>query len=291
MPAGGAGRGRRDNGLTAAEYAVAGDVDPRVGEHLLDVLGAGGIAAYLQPTSDLHPVTRINILPARPVDRLFVDRQHLATAKEYVAKLTRDEGLDDLDAAWQRIVADFHTGPTGPERPWPAAEELDEDDDPRPASAPPAPDGPAGRSPGYTGSGPAVGATGPEPEGPRPVDELRPVTGGPGGYTRHLRRAEDDSLLDALDRFGADLPDDPDDDGYVPPAPPPLPRLSQPTVFAVLGIVAGLLLLLWPTVLPISDGTAVLLGFTGVLAGVITLIWRMRSGDDDEDDFDDGARV
>ncbi|MGH3740001.1 MAG: DUF308 domain-containing protein, partial [Micromonosporaceae bacterium] len=26
-------RGRRDNGLNAHEYAVAADVDPRVGEH------------------------------------------------------------------------------------------------------------------------------------------------------------------------------------------------------------------------------------------------------------------
>ena len=51
VSAGGARRGRRDNGLDAADYAVAGDVDPRVGEHLLDVLAAGGIAAYLQPSA------------------------------------------------------------------------------------------------------------------------------------------------------------------------------------------------------------------------------------------------
>ena len=55
MSAGGARRGRRDNGLDASEYAVVGDVDPRVGEHLLDVLAAGGIAAYLQPSADLQP--------------------------------------------------------------------------------------------------------------------------------------------------------------------------------------------------------------------------------------------
>ena len=77
MSAGGARRGRRDNGLDAADFAVAGDVDPRVGEHLLDVLGAGGIAAYLQPSADLNPVTRTTTLPARPTDRLYVDRAHL----------------------------------------------------------------------------------------------------------------------------------------------------------------------------------------------------------------------
>ena len=80
MSAGGARRGRRDNGLDASEYAVAGDVDPRVGEHLLDVLAAGGIAAYLQPSADLNPITRTTTVPARPVDRLYVDRSHLTTA-------------------------------------------------------------------------------------------------------------------------------------------------------------------------------------------------------------------
>src|SRR5205085_2454875 len=37
VTSGGPRRGRRDNGLIAAVYAAAGDVDPRVGEHLLDV--------------------------------------------------------------------------------------------------------------------------------------------------------------------------------------------------------------------------------------------------------------
>ena len=58
MSVGDARHGRRDNGLVAAEYAAAGDVDPRVGEHLLDVLALDGIAAYLRPSTDLHPVTR-----------------------------------------------------------------------------------------------------------------------------------------------------------------------------------------------------------------------------------------
>ena len=97
MTSGGARRGRRDNGLVAAAYAAAGDVDPRVGEHLLDVLGLRGIAAYLQPASDLHPVTRTTTLPSRPTDRLYVDRAHLETAREYLAQL----GPDSPSAAEQ----------------------------------------------------------------------------------------------------------------------------------------------------------------------------------------------
>ena len=113
MTAGGARRGRRDNGLDASEYAVAGDVDPRVGEHLLDVLAAGGIAAYLQPSADLNPVTRTTTVPSRPVDRLYVDRSHLRTARDYLTQLADESATDrarddepDIEAEWARIVAD-----------------------------------------------------------------------------------------------------------------------------------------------------------------------------------------
>ncbi|HEX6871812.1 MAG TPA: hypothetical protein VF163_12000, partial [Micromonosporaceae bacterium] len=157
MSAGDARHGRRDNGLVAAEYAPAGDVDPRVGEHLLDVLALDGIAAYLRPSTDLHPVTRQNFLPARPTDRLYVDRQHLATARDYLARLaeegdqvspdpvaaadpgavaqadqpTRRPGPDnslaepDFDQAWAEIVAGYHAADAAPHT-WPAVEDMPE---------------------------------------------------------------------------------------------------------------------------------------------------------------------
>src|SRR5262249_33081998 len=90
VTSGSARHGRRNNGLFAAEYAVVGDVDPRIGEHLLDVLGNRGIAAYLQPSADQHPITRLTTLPGRPVDRLYVDRRELSTAQEFFAKATAD---------------------------------------------------------------------------------------------------------------------------------------------------------------------------------------------------------
>src|SRR5512139_3274877 len=126
MTAGDARHGRRDNGLQAAEYAAVGDVDPRVGEHLLDVLAIDGIAAYLRPSTDLHPVTRSTILPSRPTDRLYVDTAHVATARDYLAKLARETtearsrakekeiekdrsslSGDEVDTAWAEIVAGF----------------------------------------------------------------------------------------------------------------------------------------------------------------------------------------
>jgi len=101
--------------------------------------------------------------------------------------------------------------------------------------------------------------------------------------------ADEPSLLDGLDTFGADLPDE-EDEGYTPPAPPPLPRPSIPAVLGVAGIIGGIVVFLRPDLLPMGSGTAMVLGFAACLAGAMTLVWRLRTGDED-DDPDDGARV
>src|SRR3954451_20186816 len=112
-------RGRRNNGLDAVLWSPLRDVDPRIGEHLLDVLSAAGIAAYLEPSADIGPYTRTVFLPSPPTDRLFVDRSRRAEGGSIVddhaddhppgpasgrARLRRD--LDE-DAEWTRIVAAF----------------------------------------------------------------------------------------------------------------------------------------------------------------------------------------
>jgi hypothetical protein len=278
VSAGDARHGRRDNGLVAAEYAAAGDVDPRVGEHLLDVLALDGIAAYLRPSTDLHPVTRSTVLPSRPTDRLYVDRAHVATARDYltrlageaeqaelaermdqagpVDKVTQAEAADppgltgdDIDAAWAQIVAgyDATAEPTGRPEPtgrtsWP---------EPPPSA---------------------------EPEPPR--------------YRLARPTADEPSLLDGLDSFGADLPDDDDDESYTPPVAPPVPRPSMPTTFAVIGIIGGLAMFLKPDLVSfLSESLAMFLGFTAIVSGFGTLVWRLRPGDEDDIDPDDGAKV
>lgn len=277
MSAGGARRGRRDNGLDANEYAVVGDVDPRVGEHLLDVLAASGIAAYLQPSADLNPITRTTTVPARPVDRLYVDRAHLETARGYLAKLTDEEAGrradGDLDAAWAKIVAGFHTPVDRSAASWPAAEDL-------PGDAPTGPDAGAER------------AAPERPAGERGRDELPALP-----YAGHIsgisvgHRVDEPSLLDGLDTFGAHLPDD-DDEGYTPPPPPPLPRISKYAAVGVLAIVVGFLLFFFPALLPVDRGLVTVIGFVSVLSGFVTLIWRLRPDkDEDEYDPDDGAVV
>jgi hypothetical protein len=261
---GGARRGRRDNGLVAAAYAAAGDVDPRVGEHLLDVLAVRGIAAYLQPTADLHPVTRTTTLPSRPTDRLYVDRTHLDTARAYLAQLGPEAPAveeHDVDSVFAGIVAGFDAEVETAS--WPEAENL-----------------PAGE---------------PAPAQPDTDQADPPPTALRRWSASTVAPQDEPSLLDGLDTFGAGLPadaDEEDEEGYTPPPPPPLPRLAPVTILAVAGIVFGVVLLFDPGLLPIDNTAAMTLGFGGILAGFITLVWRLRSGDDDDDwDPDDGAVV
>ena len=284
MTGGDARRGRRDNGLVAADYAAAGDVDPRVGEHLLDVLGLDGIAAYLRPSSDVNPITRSNSLPARPTDRLYVDRDHLQTAKALLDRLADDAGgarsastpatpgpaapsvpapasrdrdrpeptpnERSVEDAWAEIVAGYDAEIEPPRRSWPASEDVD---------------------------------------GPPPltvVDRTRTTP------IRPSRDEDEDepSLLDGLDTFGAGVPDD--EENYTPPNAPPIPRPSLPTVLGVAGIVIGLIVFLKPDLLPIHESIAMFLGFAAILGGFGTLVWRLRPGDaDDDGDPEDGARV
>jgi hypothetical protein len=127
----------------------------------------------------------------------------------------------------------------------------------------------------------------PEPlAGPRRVLPPRIVTPQPSVDPPE----EEPSLLDALDTFGADLPDE--EDHFTPPTAPPLPRPSLPTALAILGIICGLVLFLEPNLLPVSESVAMLTGFSAVMGGFATLVWRLRPGDDEEDeDPDNGARV
>jgi hypothetical protein len=255
-------------------------VDPRVGEHLLDVLAAGGIAAYLQPSADLNPVTRTTTVPARPVDRLYVDRSHLTTARDYLTQLADEGGTEpvddepDIEAEWARIVAGFHTAPAAGSHPWPAAEDLDEPD---PSEA----------------AGGGLPRTGPEEApGPTATDVRRlPYAADISGISVSRGRQDEPSLLDGLDTFGTGLPGDADEEHYTPPPPPPLPRVSKYAVVGLLAIVLGFLLFLYPSLLPADPPVVTLLGFTGILAGFVMLVWRLRPGDTDDHDPDDGAVV
>jgi hypothetical protein len=228
------GRGRRDNGLDATLWSPLRDVDPRVGEHLLDLLATQGIAAYLEPAADVGPYTRTVFLPSPPSDRLFVDRtrrgdarallsQHAEALVEPAASPPAPTSAtgSDVDAEFARIVAAFEAehGPTAP-----PAEQPRDDPPPPPA-------------------------------------EL--------------------SVLDALDAQDAT-------DHYEPPPPPPLPVLAPATLYALLLVALGVLLVVRPSTLRLTVDVGFALGAAAIVGGVVLLVSRMR---DRSDDGDDGAVV
>jgi hypothetical protein len=232
------GRGRRDNGLHATLWSPLRDVDPRVGEHLLDVLEAAGIAAYLEPSADVGPYTRTVFLPSPPSDRLFVDRARRSEAHSLVQEHADDHPPDrardavpergrlrpdlDEDAEWAQIVASLEADREHPP--------VDHDR----AAAPPPP--------------------APTPPPPQEPDFL-------------------------------DLPEE----HFEPPTPPPLPAPSPASLYAVLLVSGGLVLIGAPSVLGLSFDVGLILGVIAIAAGVAMLVSRMRERS--VDDGDDGAVV
>jgi hypothetical protein len=222
------GRGRRDNGLDAALWTPLRDVDPRVGEHLLDVLREAGVAAYLEPSADVEPYTRTVSLPSPPSDRLFVDRARTAEARALVDEHADDHAQErararqparrdvDEDAEWARIVAAFE------------AEHGRTAVDEGPADVPP----------------------------PAPAEP---------------------SVLDRPEEH------------YEPPPAPPVPAPAPASLYAVLLIAAGAVLVVAPRVLGMSADLGLVLGVAAVAGGVGVLLSRMRERS--TDDGDDGAVV
>lgn len=86
---------------------------------------------------------------------------------------------------------------------------------------------------------------------------------------------------------------DEDDEGhFVPPEPPPLPSADATAKFAWLGVLGGPVLLLLAVLLG-WDMTWWLatLGIGGFIGGFATLVMRMRTDDEDDDDPGRGAVV
>jgi len=122
---GGSGRGTRDNGLRAGNYAPVGDVDPRVADALLDSLRERGIAAYAVPAAGTVGGSFETQLPSRPLDRLFVDDQRLDQAREIVrADSPAPDPTPDFETSWQQVLTSLQSNPTHMSVPWPEREEL-----------------------------------------------------------------------------------------------------------------------------------------------------------------------
>ena len=124
-----------ESGLPAAAYAKLVDVDPPLVDHVMEILRTAGVTAYAEPLAgDTGPYRDIRP-PDRPTTRIFVERWRLGDARAAVEKqlpelraefhadaARRVDAEDmaqapaqDIDAAWEQIVAGFEA--TGPDEP------------------------------------------------------------------------------------------------------------------------------------------------------------------------------
>ena len=80
-----------------------------------------------------------------------------------------------------------------------------------------------------------------------------------------------------------------DDDHFVPPSPPPLPRLHGRTVLAIVLLAGSIFLLGWGAAVGLPGNLGFILGILGVLTSGGILLSRLHDSIRDEDD--DGAAV
>lgn len=270
----------RDNGFIARHYVVLADLDPRLAEAMLGVLGAEQIAAYVEPSTGRTGGYLEIHLPRTPRDRLWVDREHheraarlledhssdaefgAPTASEPLAEAsTNDEGncpidatathdVSDPDAAWAQLVANFELPAYEPTRGFDAPADLAVDDS--------------------------------EPHAPVRRRVIRPAE--PGQAQVSPPREDTPTYSGEFDPLSVL------DEHFVPPTPPPVPSLRPATRAALAVIVAGLGLVIasnFTDTIPY----AVALGVLGMLGGFGSLVYNMRQERPDDEDSDDGAVV
>jgi hypothetical protein len=173
----------------------------------------------------------------------------------------------DIDAAFAAIVADFASPLPAGAGPWPAAEDVEDDEDDEPGAG----DEPPAGEPDAVGSD--AGRFRPVRRGPR--HRLPDGSEGPGDY--ELGSAYDGDDEDQQDRF-------------VPPDPPPITSTDLPSRLAWVGVIGGPVFLLVAALVWRTLPTLVVIGALAVfIGGFVTLVARLPR--DRGDGSDDGAVV
>jgi len=191
-------------------------------------------------------------------------------------------GGDGEDAVWQDLIARFDAPAPEPSdgeaQPWPDREDLA-----GPVRVSPNP-GPADGPPTDTDALPGEPPTNPTGLPGLPVmlpGEPWPDLGGDTG-TGGMGIGPRDSIA----------PDDPADEHYVPPVPPPLPRLDPATKLAWIALFGGPLYLLISTAVGSAiSGLAAFLAVAAFVGGFVVLVLRMDNGRPPDSGPDDGAVV
>lgn len=191
----------------------------------------------------------------------------------------------DEDAAWAAIVAGFGEEPPDPpgSKPFKSVEDLALLESDTNAGASGGTDEDRKHEKGENGAKATQADEPTEDREDKPVKPLgSSVSFAPGVGPRDYSVPEP-----AEDDFDAD-----DEGHFVPPEPPPLPAADPTAKFAWLGVIGGPVLLLLAVLLG-WDMTWWLatLGIGGFLGGFATLVMRMKTDDEDDDDPGRGAVV
>jgi hypothetical protein len=204
-------------------------------------------------------------------------------------------GGDGDEAVWLDLVARFDApAPAGEAPPWPDREDLAGPVHVTPIVPPSVPEALPGEPPTNPTGLPGLPVLGGVPM----PDSVVPDSAVPGN-TGADKTVTDETLPDqpwpALGAGPRDVPRvyDPASDHYVPPVPPPLPRLDPVTKGAWLALFGGPLYLLVSTAVgaPIS-GTAAFLAVAAFVGGFVVIVMRMDNGrPPDSGSDDDGAVV
>jgi hypothetical protein len=217
-------------------------------------------------------------------------------------------GGDGDEAVWLDLVARFDApAPADEAPPWPDREDLAGPVHVTPIVPPSVPDA-LPREPPTNPTGlpglPVLGGASPMPDNTIPdnigPDTVSPDTIGPG--SAGLGRLGPGGTLPGQpwpglgagtgprDRTSAD---DPAHDHYIPPVPPPLPRLDPVTKGAWLALFGGPLYLLISTAIGATiSGLAAFLAVAAFVGGFVILVLRMDNGrPPDSGSDDDGAVV
>ncbi|SDC48675.1 hypothetical protein [Actinokineospora iranica] len=118
-------------------------------------------------------------------------------------------------------------------------------------------------------------------ESPRPGDADQPAEP-PGPPPPTAWRGHDTEI---------DWSDDNADEHYEPPEPPPLPRLRPATIVAIALLVAGVVLLILPSVIGLGARIATPIALLSLASGIGLLLLRARRHPHEYPDGDDGAQV
>ncbi|KOX22336.1 hypothetical protein ADK67_24150 [Saccharothrix sp. NRRL B-16348] len=125
------------------------------------------------------------------------------------------------------------------------------------------------------------------------TDEVEPDDGDEAEPARSMRPEGQPAVATADDDPDAypdsDTDSDDPNDHYVPPEPPPLPALRPGTIAALLLIVLGVVLLLFPGLFGLTGAIGTPLALIVMCSGAGWLILRMRNSQPPDSGWDDGA--